>query len=285
VEFFNKIEEQYIKINGITMHTIVVGDGVPLILLHGFPDFWYGWKNIIIGLKDDFKLIIPDMRGYNKSDKPIGVDNYKLDILVEDLKCLYETLGVDKFNIAGHDWGGLIAWVFAEKYPEYLNKLIILNAPHPKIFTDKILKDKKQQRASSYIFKFKSDDGLQFLTENNYQGLQLSVFGTVKRRNAFNKKDYEMYLKAWSQPGAISAGVNYYKAFEIPYRGSGIINVPTLVLWGMKDLYLLPILLDGLSEYVKDLKIIKVEDSSHWIMHDSPELVINNIKDFILKNR
>ena len=134
MELFDLIEEHFIETNGIKLHTIIVGSGEPIILLHGFPEFWYGWKNIILGLKSKFKLIVPDMRGYNLSDKPEGVDNYKVSILVEDIKGLAESLNLGKFYLVSHDWGGVVGWIFAEMYPEFLKGLIILNAPHPKIF-------------------------------------------------------------------------------------------------------------------------------------------------------
>ncbi len=281
MENFEGMEEKYIEINGIKLHVMIIGTGEPLMLLHGFPDFWYGWKNVINDLKEDFTLIIPDLRGYNKSDKPLGVENYDIEILVSDVKKLCEFFKFKKINLAGHDWGGIIAWVFAEKHPDLLNNLIILNAPHPKIFLYTIFNDKKQKRASSYVFQFQSEGGEQFLLDNDYQVLQLTIFGMVKNKKAFTSKDKELYLNAWAEPNAIISGVNYYKAFSKGYKGSGLIEVPTLVLWGMKDMYLLPIQLEDLPKYVKNLKIIHIENASHWIMHDDPQHVIKEIKDFV----
>lgn len=280
MEIFNEIEEKYIKINGITLHTIITGSGEPLILLHGFPDFWYGWKNIILGLKDKFQLIVPDMRGYNLSDKPDGIENYKLDILIEDIKGLSEKLGFTKFNLAGHDWGGMVSWALAEKYPEILKKLIILNAPHPKIFRKLITKDNDQKKASGYIVRFLKE-GESFLFENNFQALQLSVFGTAKNKKAFSEFDKEKYIEAWSQPGALTGGVNYYKANRSYEEWSGVINVPTLVIFGMKDIFVLPKVLEGLDDFIKDLKIVRIENASHWVMHDDPELVNSSIQSFL----
>lgn len=280
MEIFNEIEEKYIKINGITLHTIITGSVEPLILLHGFPDFWYGWKNIILGLKDKFQLIVPDMRGYNLSDKPDGIENYKLDILIEDIKGLSEKLGFTEFNLAGHDWGGMVSWALAEKYPEILKKLIILNAPHPKIFRKLITKDNDQKKASGYIVRFLKE-GESFLFENNFQALQLSVFGTAKNKKAFSEFDKEKYIEAWSQPGALTGGVNYYRANRSYEEWSGIINVPTLVIFGMKDIFVLPKVLEGLEDFIKDLKIVRIENASHWVMHDDPELVNSSIQSFL----
>jgi pimeloyl-ACP methyl ester carboxylesterase len=280
MELFNEIEEKFVNTNGIKLHTIIIGSGEPLILLHGFPDFWYGWKNVILGLKDKFKLIVPDTRGINLSDKPDGSENYKLEILVEDIKGLSEELKLDKFNLVGHDWGGMISWALAEKYPEILKKLIILNAPHPKIYRKLITKDNDQKKASGYIFRFLKE-GENFLLENDYQALKLAVFGTAKKSNAFSAFDKEKYMEAWSQPGALAAGVNYYRANRRYEEWTGIINVPTLVIFGMKDIFVLPKVLDGLQDYIKDIKIVKSNESSHWVMHDDPKLVNSSIIDFV----
>ncbi len=279
MDILKNIEERYIETNRIKLHTIIVGTGKPLIMLHGFPEFWYCWSKIIPLLKDDFKLIIPDMRGYNLSDKPKGVDNYKMEILLEDIKGLSEELGLSKFNLAGHDWGGAIAWIFAEKYPELINKLIILNAPHHTIFSQKLRTNKEQQKASFYIFEFYKPNGEQFIIQNNYEQLRKFVF-----TKGFNDFDKEKYLEAWSQPGAIEGGVNYYRANQSFREWAGIIEVPTLVLWGMKDKALTPQLLDGLSEYVKDLQIERNEESSHWITHEAPEFVSSKIREFIQRD-
>ncbi|MBD3198225.1 MAG: alpha/beta fold hydrolase [Candidatus Lokiarchaeota archaeon] len=277
------IKEKFVKINDITLHTIFAGtdSGKPLILLHGFPDFWYGWNNIIKGLKDDFFLIVPDLRGYNLSDKPEGVKNYTLDVLVDDVKHLCETLGINNVNLAGHDWGGIIAWAFGEKYPNLLNKLIILNAPHPKVFRKKIEKDSSQRRASGYIKELIKPNSEALLKQNNYQMLQFSVFGTARKRDAFDAKDKEKYLEAWSQEKALDRSANYYRANRRYEEWTGIIKVPTLVIHGMKDNFIKPTVLDGLEEYVGDLKIVKSPKSSHWIMHDDPEIVISSIKKFM----
>ncbi|MFX1390352.1 MAG: alpha/beta fold hydrolase [Promethearchaeota archaeon] len=270
------IEELYIETNGVKLHTIIVGNGKPLVLLHGFPEFWYCWSKVIPLLRNDFKLIIPDMRGYNLSDKPKGVENYKVEILIEDIKGLCEEFGLHKFNLAGHDWGGAVAWIFAEKYPELLEKLIILNAPHHKIFAQKLKTDKKQQKASFYIFEFYKPDGEKFIINNNFEQLRNFVF-----TENFSDTDKQKYIQAWSQPGAIQGGVNYYKANSSFENWTGIIKVPTLVIWGMKDLFLTPQLLDGLSNYVKDLRIETNEKSSHWITHDFPNFVSSKIKEFL----
>ncbi len=272
----NEIKEFFIETNGIKLHTIIIGTGEPLILLHGFPEFWYCWSKVIPFLKDKFKLIIPDMRGYNLSDKPEDVENYKIEILIEDIKGISEELNLGEFYLAGHDWGGAVAWIFAEKYPNLLKKLIILNAPHHRVFQKVLRSDKEQQKASFYIFEFLKPNGEAFIIENDYYWLKEAVF-----TENFSDIDKEKYIEAWSQSGAIVGGVNYYRANTSFEDWEGNIDVPTLVLWGMKDQALKPQLLEGLSDYVKDLRIERHEQSSHWITHDAPEFVSSKILDFI----
>jgi pimeloyl-ACP methyl ester carboxylesterase len=278
MELFDGIEEKFIETNGIKLHTMIIGEGLPLILLHGFPDFWYGWKSVIPGLKNDFKLIIPDMRGYNLSDKPDGLENYKNEVLVEDIKGLIEALSLGNVFLAGHDWGGVVAWAVAEKYPELIHKLAILNAPHMKIFEKQLRTNKKQQKASFYIFEFYKPDGEKFLFKDDYKWLKWAVFSGNKKD--FTDFDKEQYLNAWKQPNAILCGVNYYRANTSYKDWSGKITIPTLVIHGMKDIAVLSTVLDGLSEYVDDLKIVRAENSSHWVMHDQPELVVSSFKEF-----
>ncbi|TXT62498.1 MAG: Soluble epoxide hydrolase [Promethearchaeota archaeon] len=277
-------EERFIQINGIKLHTVITGKGDPVILLHGFPDFWFGWKKIMVKLKDEFQLIAPDLKGFNLSDKPTNVKEYGLELLVEDVKTLALQLGLQKFSLAGHDWGGVIAWAFAEKYPTLLDKLIILNAPHYKIFQKKIQNNKTQKRASGYISQLIKPNSDQLLKKNNFQMLQFAVFENARKKDAFSEEDREKYMEAWSQPGALQASVNYYRANRRYDDWSGVIDkVPTLVLFGMKDTFIKPTVLEGLSEYVKDLKIIKDEESSHWVIHDNPDFVSTNIRDFLRK--
>ena len=226
------------------------------------------------------KAIFADLRGYNLSDKPKGMRKYSLKYLIADIAVSNDKLNSGKkFYLAGHDWGGAISWVLAEKYPELVKKLIILNAPHLIIFQQKLKTDKNQQRANFYIFEFLKPKGEQLVLLNDFAMLKEVVFEWANKE--YSEFDKQKYVEAWSQAGAITAGVNYYRA-NLDFKDlTGIIKVPTLVIWGMKDKALLPQVLDGLEDYVEDLKIVRSNDSSHWVMHDDPELVISSIKDFL----
>ena len=274
-------EEKYIEVNGVKLHTMITGSGEPLILLHGFPDFWYAWKDIILGLKDDFKLIVPDTRGINLSDKPEGEENYEVDILANDIIELSKKLNLGKFTLVGHDWGGVIGYYFAHKYPEYLKKLIICNSSHPAIHMKKMKTDGKQRRSGGYLAQLMKPGIEESFFRNDMLALKGMVFGTARRKGAFTEEDKQKYIEAWSQPNAILNGINYYRANKRISKIIGNIEVPTLVIHGMKDNFIRPIILEGLSDYVKNLKIVKAEGASHWVMHDAPELVVSSIREFV----
>jgi pimeloyl-ACP methyl ester carboxylesterase len=270
-------EEHYVTLDDITLHVMTTGMGRPIILIHGFPDFWYAWNNVVPLLKNEFKLIIPDMRGYNKSDKPGALQEYTMNKLVDDILGLAKHFKLDKFYLVGHDWGGVSAWIFAEKYPNMLKKLMIINAPHPKIFQEKLRTDKAQQKASFYIFRFMKEGGA-FLKENDYFWLKKAVFEGTYKKDAFSEKDKVKYLEAWSQPNALMSGVNYYLANTNFNEWTGKISVPTIVLHGMKDTAVLSSVLDDLPEYVPHLKVIRILEASHWVMFDAPEIVATIIR-------
>ena len=264
----DNVEEKYIETNGIKLHTIIIGEGEPLILLHGFPDFWYGWKDIIPLLKDKFQLVIPDMRGYNLSEKPEGVENYHITLLIEDIVGLIKELKFESVYLAGHDWGGVLSWFIAEKYPNKIRKLGIINGPHLKIIQERLKSDEDQKKSSYYMFKFQEPNGENFLIENDFKLLRMGL-----------KEDEDKYLEAWSN-GTITCGVNYYRA-NLDYEDwSGIIKVPTLVIHGMKDTAILPGVLEGLEQYVADLKIIRPEHLGHSAMKEAPQMVASVFKEF-----
>lgn len=275
------IEEKYFEVNGVKLHTIIAGSGEPLILLHGFPDFWYGWKYVIEGLKDDFKLIVPDTRGINLSDKPEGVENYEIDILANDIIELSKKLNLGKFTVVGHDWGGVIAYYLAYKYPECLKKLIICNSSHPAVHRKKMQTDDKQRRSGGYLTQLMKPGAEESFFRNDMLALKGIVFGTSRRKGAHTEEDKQKYIEAWSQPNSILNGINYYRANKRISKIIGNIEVPTLVIHGMKDNFIRPITLEGLSDYVKDLKIVKAERASHWVMNDAPELVCSSIREFV----
>ncbi len=306
------IRHDFAEINGVRLHYASAGAGKLILFLHGFPEFWFAWKNQLAHFGRDFFAVAPDQRGYNLSSKPAEVPSYEVKFLVEDVRALAQHLGQERFILVGHDWGGVVAWAFAAQYPQNLEKLVIINAPHPAIFARLLRENPVQQQASQYMLMFRSPQAEQILSANNYCFLAEKVMGFKHERFAalFNEDDRKAYLEAWSQPGALTGGLNYYRAALVgpPVDGFAVtrandrgvypdsigavtresdqltsftISVPTLVIWGEKDLVLPACNLDGLGEFVSDLRIHRIPDGTHWLIHEKPALVNSLLRDFI----
>lgn len=290
-------KSQYADVNGIRLHYVSAGHGKLIMFVHGFPEFWAQWENQLTEFSQDHLAVALDMRGYNLSEKPEDVDAYRARMLIEDLRALAGYLGHQKFILVAHDWGGAVAWSVAMRYPECLEKLVIINSPHPAVFARELLKNPEQQKASQYMLLFRSSKAERVLSENNYARLVdvLSRFGS---KWEMTEEVRLKYIKAWSQPGALTGGLNYYRAsplfppsstddvqdiekiLNLP-RDMLAVTVPTLVIWGEEDQALLPGNLEGLEEYVDDLTIIRIPDGTHWISHEQPARVNALIRDFL----
>ena len=290
------LKHDYADLNGVRLHYVTAGKGKLLMFAHGFPEFWYGWKNQITEFENEYQVVAPDMRGYNLSSKPVDVEQYRVEYLVEDLRLLAEHLGHRRFILIGHDWGGVVAWAFALRHPDCLEKLIIIDAPHPGVFNRELHDNPAQQQASQYMLMFRSPQAEQVLSANNYASLVDSILGKGLKEGYFTAEDRDAYLEAWSQPGALTGGLNYYRAAQAgPPSDQGsqassslgtdavvpAVTVPTLVIWGEKDQALLTGNLEGLAEFVPELTVKRIPDGSHWVVHEKPDLVNAYIRDFI----
>ena len=275
-----KMKHQYAGVNGVRLHYVTAGEGPLIIFLHGFPEFWYAWKNQLTDFAAGHRAVAPDMRGYNLSEKPVGVDAYQMQNLVEDVRALAEHLGFKKFVLVGHDWGGVVAWSFAIAHPEYLEKLVIVNAPHLAVFARELANNPAQQKASQYMLMFRGPQAEQILSANTYAALVNAVLADGLKSGVFTEEDKEAYIAAWSQPGALTGGLNYYRA-NAPDPASQIVKVPTLVIWGDKDTALLTGNLDGLDQFVPNLTVKRIPDGTHWVIHEKPALVNGYIRDFV----
>ena len=288
-----EIKHQYAEVNGVRLHYVTSGKGPLIIFLHGFPEFWYEWKDQLAEFANDHRVVAPDMRGYNLSSKPVGLDHYQMKDLVEDVRALAEHLGYKKFILVGHDWGGGVAWSFAIAHPEYLEKLVIINCPHPAILARELANNPMQQKASQYMLLFRSPRAEQSLSANNYEALVEAVLGDGLKSGVFTEADKQAYIAAWSQPGALTGGLNYYRAANLgpPAPGAPVappadpdnmlVKVPALVIWGEKDTALLTGNLDGMDKFVPDLTVKRIPDGSHWVIHEKPALVNGYIREFI----
>ncbi len=289
-----ELKHDYADINGVRIHYVSHGSGKLVLFLHGFPSFWYMWKEQLMEFGKDYHAVAMDMRGYNLSSKPEGIEHYQMKYLMDDVRAMADYLGYQKFILVAHDWGGAVAWPFASRYSEYLEKLIIINAPHPNIFAHLLATNKEQQKASQYILFFQSPDAENIISGNSYAML-FKVIVTPEMQ--FTEHDRKMYLEAWSQPGAITGSLNYYRAAvltppDIKNNPDGkgqaaeaftqvMVQVPTLVIWGEKDTALTIHNLTGIEEYVPDLTIKKIPEGSHWVVNETPQLVSSMIREFI----
>ena len=289
----NIFGHKYADINNIHLHYVTAGEGKLIMFLHGFPEFWYEWKNQLAEFGGDYRVVAPDMRGYNLSSKPTDVKQYRIKYLIEDIRALAEHLDYKKFIMVAHDWGGGVAWPFAMRHPEYLEKLIIINAPHPVTFVRELRDNPAQQKASQYILVHRTPEAEEILARNNYAILVDSLLKDGIRQGYFTEEDKKAYIEAWSQPGALTGGLNYYRAAHLgSFTGESddylsadpslfTVAVPTLVIWGEKDKYLLTGNLEDLEKYVPDLTIKRIPDGSHWVIHEKPGLVNSYIREFI----
>lgn len=290
-------QHEYASVNGIRLHYVKNGQGKLMLFLHGFPEFWYAWKNQLAEFGKQYQAVAPDLRGYNLSSKPAEVDQYTMKHLVEDVRTLAKHLSQEPFILVGHDWGGVVAWAFAIAYPELLDKLIIINAPHPTIFQRELRENPAQQKASRYMLLFRSPAAEETLSKHTYERLVDLVLGEGLKRGYLTEADRDAYLAAWSQPGALSGGLNYYRAAGVgpPTEATAprsepaanrdyIVRVPTLVIWGEQDTALLTGNLEGLEAVVPDLTVRRIQDGSHWVIHEQPEQVNKLISAFVEGN-
>jgi len=282
-----ELEHSYIETNGIRLHVVQAGpqSGTPVVLLHGFPEFWYAWRKQIPALVEaGCRVIVPDQRGYNLSDKPKGVKAYAIHELVNDVIGLIDALGYEKVNLVGHDWGAAVAWLLAIWNPERLHRLGILNVPHPAVMRRFLQRDLEQLRRSWYVFFFQ----LPWLPEagmraDNWRGAVHALRGSG-RIHTFTNEDIEKYKEAWSQPGAMTAMINWYRAaarHQLPSKKDPQIRVPTLMMWGMQDVALSHRMARPSMDYCDEGNLIFFPEATHWVQRDEAEAVNHYLIDFL----
>jgi pimeloyl-ACP methyl ester carboxylesterase len=277
-------QHQYITGNGIQLHYVTQGDGPLMLMLHGFPEFWYSWRHQIREFAKDYKVVALDLRGYNDSDKPSALSAYRVSELMLDVSGVIKGLGYESCTLVGHDWGGAIAWSFAYNYPELLERLIVLNIPHPAKFTEG-LKTPQQLLKSWYIFFFQIPWLPELLIQSgDYQFISDAFTKMAVNPSVFTPKDLEAYKDAAAKRGALTGMLNYYRNI-FPSLGQGqnweILKIRTLMIWGEQDTALGKELTYGTQEYVQDLTIRYIPDSSHWVQQEQPDLVNQYIREFL----
>ena len=288
MRYTSGVQSQFVQTNNIKLHVMTDGpeNGTSVVLLHGFPEFWYGWRKQIPALTSaGFRVIVPDQRGYNLSDKPRGVAAYDVGVLARDVIGLFDHFNIQKARLVGHDWGAAVAWTVAIQFPERLEKLSILNVPHPDVMTRFVLGNSVQRRKSWYVFFFQLPFVEWLLSRNNFRNLERVLVG---RRGSFTAEDFVEYKKAWSQPGALTGMLNWYRAAvrrglraaftkSAPRR----VTVPTLMLWGKRDLALSFEMAQPSIELCERGELVSFNRATHWVQHDAADEVNQKLIEFL----
>jgi len=277
----------YLNTNGITLHAAEAGPetGPLVILLHGFPEFWFCWHRQIGPLAEaGFRVLAPDMRGYNLSDKPKGVEAYDLDELAKDVIGLADALGREKFFLVGHDWGAIVGWWTAQHYPERVSRFVSLSAGHPALWREGMETNPGQRRKSRYVRMMQ----IPWLPEfgvrlQKYRPLARAIQSTA-RKDTVKADELARYHEAWSKEGALTGGVNYYRAIyrrRFPDYESYRIKPPTLLIWGVKDIYGEADLVAASIGMCEQGKLVQLENATHWTLADEPERVNAMLVEFL----
>lgn len=273
----SKVKHGYANSNGVKIHYATLGSGPLLVMIHGFPDFWYTWRDQMESLSDRFQCVAIDQRGYNLSDKPKGIENYDVRLLVGDVAAVIKSLGQERAIIVGHDWGGLVAWQFALNLPQMTDRLIILNLPHPRGLTRELAHNPEQQKNSQYARNFQQPDAASKLTPEQLAGWVKDPAAREKYIEAFKRSDIEAML-------------NYYKRNypREPYTEDTTPVVKTqmsvLMIHGLGDTALLAGALNNTWDWMgKDLTLVTIPGSGHFVQQDASELVSRTMKAWLLR--
>lgn len=277
---------RHLVANGLRLHCVEAGTGPLVVLLHGFPEFWYSWRRQLPVLAEaGFHAVALDLRGCNESARPPNVRDYRIRCLVDDVAGLITALGKERAVVVGHDWGGVIAWKLAMLRPDLLERLVILNSPHPVAFA-RAMRKPAQWLRSSYMLFFQ----IPWLPECLLSAGDFTLLARTFRRepvngDAFTAEDVVYYKRALGKRGALTAALNYYRALlRYPSelrRGSRPILTRTLLIWGERDRYLGVGMTEGLGKWVPNLRVARILDASHWVQNDAPERVNALLLDFL----
>jgi pimeloyl-ACP methyl ester carboxylesterase len=280
---------------GVTLKVADMGAGEPIIFLHGFPESHRTWRHQLDALAGSFRVVAPDQRGYAGSDKPQDLKSYKPSRLVEDVIALADALEIDRFTLIGHDWGGVIAGATALRHRRRVQRLVIVNAPHPLIYQRSVLEDDAQREASQYINLLRSAGAESMIRGMGLEAFFENVFGKAADLRKMPDSEKQIYLDDWAKPGAITAMLNWYRNSPVVVPAPGErarrplwtylpfpkLKVPTLVIWGLKDKALLPIQIQGLEPLVRDLTVVTDPTAGHFITWEKPGVVTNAIRGFM----
>lgn len=279
--------ERY-RTRSVGLYCAVAGPekGPLVVLLHGFPEFWYGWRGHIESLAAaGYRVVAPDQRGYGRSDKPRRVRDYKIDTLAQDVVDLIDALGYEKASVVGHDWGAAVAWWTALKHPNRVDRMVALNVPHPAVMRKYVLGNPEQLKRSWYMFFFQLPRVPERVFMRDGGATQFNNLVKASAPGAFTRDDESRYLDAWAQPGAMQSMMNWYRA-AIRYNAKGLgselqVRVPALVLWGEKDEVLLASMARESLDYCDDGALRYFPRAGHFVQHDAREEVLAELLSFL----
>jgi epoxide hydrolase 4 len=270
-------------VNGIRLHYVEAGQGPLVVLLHGFPEFWYGWRFQIPALAAaGFRVVAPDLRGYNLSEKPEEVSAYRIARVADDVAGLVRHVAGERdrarATIVGHDWGGIAAISVATRHEALTERIVVLNAPHPAAFAREIRNPAQMARSAYALFFQIPAIAEAALRADDFRALREILERDPLRPEAFTDADIREYVEAWEQPGALTAMLNYYRAaarHRLTSRSPETrpLGVPSMVIWGERDRFLRTELLDGLDRWMPGVRIARIPEASHWVQHDAPDRV------------
>ncbi|HEX6603456.1 MAG TPA: alpha/beta hydrolase [Sphingomicrobium sp.] len=285
---------------GVTLNVALAGDPAspPVILLHGFPESHRTWREVAPRLEDRFYLVMPDQRGFAGSDRPQEVAAYDADTLVDDIFALADAMSLESFALVGHDWGGAISWAAALRGDPRLTRLAIVNAPHPVVFQKSLIEDAGQRAASQYITAFRLPGFEKAVEAMGFEAFFGKTFGSHVDLALIPEAEKRQYIAEWSQPGGLTAMLNWYRASKVMVPPPGVtvplpdfllrafpaVKVPTLVVWGMRDKALLPLQLDGLDQLVEDLRVVRLPDAGHFAPWEAPGEVAGALAPFLAEH-
>lgn len=275
-----------LDVGEVTLSCAMAGDeGAPLVvLLHGFPELWYGWHRQLTALADaGFFVVAPDQRGYGDSDKPKGARAYTRDHLVGDIVGLLRALGRERCALVGHDWGGAVSWLVAQRHPELVERLCVLNCPHPDVLARALVSNRKQLRKSWYVFLFQLPF-LEKLAALDGYGQLTRFFKSTARRGTFSDEDLRVYREAWAKPGALTAMLDWYRAagrHDVTTADKRPITPETLVLWGKRDVALGPWLVAPTLALCTNARALWHEEAGHFVQHEEPAWVTEQLLAFL----
>lgn len=281
------MEYMYIETNGIRLHAAAEGpeDGQLVVLLHGFPEFWYGWIHQIGPLaKKGYRVVAPDLRGYNLSEKPEGIEQYTLDKLKDDVAGVIRHFGRERAIVVGHDWGGAVAWHLAATEPDLVELLIAVNIPHPKAMPRVMAKNPLQWLKSSYMAFFQIPELPEKALAADYFKTMVGSLVSMSRPGTFSEEELKRYKEAWAQPGALMGMLNWYRALrqgsmhQTPDRK---ITVPVRLIWGIGDQFLSPMLAKESMNFCEDGELVFVGEATHWVHHEQAHILNMLIDRFI----